>query len=86
MSSESEPIPIFTPGIEPTSGEAHSPPSSFFPNEGVWGVKEDSDAKKPEVGNLPENSEPMAEEERPKSDKRKKVVVVGLGMVGIAFM
>lgn len=41
----------------------------------------------PEANVLPEKVEEMEENgEIPKDTKRKRVVVVGLGMVGVAFM
>lgn len=87
--------PIHTPGLEPTSMQTHSPPDSP-PQNPTWGKKEAKDAKlpvgqlnDPEVNALPEKVEEAQKEETPDADgevKRKKVVVVGLGMVGIAFM
>ncbi|KAL1608587.1 hypothetical protein SLS60_003531 [Paraconiothyrium brasiliense] len=87
--------PIHTPGLEPTSMESHSPPASP-PHNPTWGEKEAKDAKLP-VGQLndPEvNTLPKKVEEAQKDNgtdahveaKRKRIVVVGLGMVGIAFM
>lgn len=41
----------------------------------------------PEANRLPDKvAEMSTKEELPSSPKRKRVVVVGLGMVGIAFM
>ena len=41
----------------------------------------------PEANKLPEKVDELEHhEEIPKDSKRRKVVVVGLGMVGIAFM
>lgn len=102
--SQSEPIPIETPGIEPTSGEAHSPPSSYFEKgnmskEGDEGSMWDVDGKMKgknyanggwtdeEANKLPEKVEQLdIKGELPKHEGRKRLVVVGLGMVGIAFM
>lgn len=91
MASDSDPIPILTPGVEPTSGGSHSPPSSFFSGEPVWGDKgkeywdgtrnETEDANK-----LAEKAEHSKDGGIPKSEGRKRVVVVGLGMVGVSFM
>ena len=87
--------PIHTPGLEPTSMQPHSPPDSP-PQNPTWGAKEAKDAKlpvgqlnDPEVNALPEKVEEAQKEENSETDsevKRKKIVVVGLGMVGIAFM
>lgn len=90
MSSEAEPQPIFTPGVEPTSGKSHSPASSL-PSKGVWEMKggniSNSDWNDAEANKLPEKVEEMKTNgELPKGEGRKRVVVVGLGMVGIAFM
>jgi nitrite reductase (NAD(P)H) len=89
-----EPEPIPTPGVEPTSLEAHSPPASP-PQNPTWGEKNGKDGKKaneewiePEVKEIPMHVE-QGREDGTRSDgeaKRKRVVVVGLGMVGIAFM
>jgi len=89
-----EPEPIPTLGIEPTSLEAHSPPPSP-PRNPTWGEKDGKDGKtaneewiEPEVKDIPDKVE-GGREDGARSDgevKRKKVVVVGLGMVGIAFM
>ncbi|KAF2472991.1 nitrite reductase [Lindgomyces ingoldianus] len=86
----SDPIPVLTPGIEPTSGESHSPPSSL-PSNPNWGAKaanmSNSEWNNTEANTLPEKVEEMAlKEELPKRTERKRIVVVGLGMVGIAFI
>jgi hypothetical protein len=79
-----------------TDGE-HSPPASP-PMNPTWGEKDVQDGKtlnekyiEPEAKDLPEkvqetSSESVKEETNGEEMKRKKVVVVGLGMVGIAFM
>ena len=90
--AESEPIP--TPGIEPTSLEAHSPPASP-PQNPTWGEKDGIDGKKaneewiePAVREIPDEvAQGSVNGVRLNGEaRRKKVVVVGLGMVGIAFM
>jgi nitrite reductase (NAD(P)H) len=90
MSSETVPEPVLTPGVEPTSGESHSPPASL-PNDGIWDMKgknvSNRDWNDAEANKLPEKVEEMdKKDELPKDTKRKRIVVVGLGMVGIAFM
>lgn len=86
MANETEPIAILTPGIEPTSGDSHSPPSSL-PTKGVWEVKDGQGMeKKGGVEVSSEKKEQPADYGFPKSKGRKKIVVVGLGMVGVAFM
>lgn len=86
-----EPIPILTPGIEPESMQSHSPPRDHHVH-GTWGSKDGSVSNKewndPEANRLPEKVAEMEKKGEIKQDghKRKKVVVVGLGMVGIAFM
>lgn len=87
--------PIHTPGFEPTSMQSHSPPDSP-PHNPTWGEKSAKDAKlpvgqlnDPEVSRLPEKLEEARKEEVTEINvgpKRKRIVVVGLGMVGIAFM
>lgn len=98
--SDQEPIPLLTPGIEPTSGESHSPPTSFFPDRSEDMSKMEDltkDLKGANVSNadwndaeanlLPEKVQELASNgELPKDTKRKRIVVVGLGMVGISFM
>jgi nitrite reductase (NAD(P)H) len=85
MASSTEPIPILTQGIEPTSGDTHSPVSSS-PNDGVWGTKtEKSGWDNAEAVKIPEKLAQAGNGDTPSSE-RKKVVVVGLGMVGVAFM
>lgn len=91
-----EPEPILTPGVEPSSMESHSPPSSP-PRNPTWGTKDMKDAKlsnqewnDPEVNRLPEKIQELDKEGAAEiangEPKRKRLVVVGLGMVGIAFM
>jgi nitrite reductase (NAD(P)H) len=89
-----EPEPIPTPGLEPTSMDTHSPPASP-PQNPTWGEKNGKDGKKanegwiePEAKGIPDKVEEGREDGK-RADgekKRKRVVVVGLGMVGIAFM
>jgi len=88
-----EPEPIPTPGLEPSSMQSHSPPASP-PQNPTWGAKNAQDAKLPvgqlhdaEVSQLPQKAEEARQEEGAEAkEQRKKIVVVGLGMVGIAFM
>ncbi|KAF9729165.1 hypothetical protein PMIN06_000071 [Paraphaeosphaeria minitans] len=87
--------PIHTPGFEPTSMQSHSPPDSP-PHNPTWGDTPAKDAKlpvgqsnDPEVNMLPEKIEESQKEEVADTTvepKRKRIVVVGLGMVGIAFI
>jgi nitrite reductase (NAD(P)H) len=75
--------------------ESHSPPASP-PQNPTWGEKEGKDGKQanedwiePEVKEIPKKLEDRQEEgvrEDSGETRRKKIVVVGLGMVGIAFM
>ncbi|KAF2245599.1 nitrite reductase [Trematosphaeria pertusa] len=90
--TEPEPEPIPTPGVEPTSMEPHSPPSSP-PRNPTWGSKDTKDAKLPSKWNdaagnqLPGKMEQMQLAGDMNGEaKRKRIVVVGLGMVGIAFI
>ena len=88
MATEAE--PVLTPGVEPTSMESHSPPASL-PNDGIWDSKgknvSNSDWNDAEANKLPEKVEELESKgELPKDTIRKRIVVVGLGMVGIAFM
>jgi nitrite reductase (NAD(P)H) len=88
--------PIHTPGLEPTSMQLQSPPGSP-PQNPTWGDKKEAKDPKlpvgqlndPEIKRLPGKMEEAEEEHVPDVNneaKRKRVVVVGLGMVGIAFM
>lgn len=87
--------PIHTPGFEPSSMQSHSPPDSP-PHNPTWGDKPAKDAKlpvgqlnDPEANKLPEKTDEANKEgvtEVEADPKRKRIVVVGLGMVGIAFM
>lgn len=89
-----EPAAIITQGLDPKSGTSHSEHSeSESPVHGTWGSKDgnisNAEWNDAEANKLPEK---VAELERkgeindtPES-ARKKVVVVGLGMVGISFM
>ena len=90
---ESDPIP--TPGLEPSSMTSHSPPASP-PQNPTWGAKDAAESKLHSadkgVNELPEKVEEMkrsgeeGEVKERTEGKRKRVVVVGLGMVGVAFM
>ena len=82
--------PILTQGIEPNSGESHSPPGERHV-QATWGSKDgnisNSEWNDAEANKLPEKVAEMEEKgELDENHPRKKVVVVGLGMVGIAFM
>lgn len=82
--------PILTQGIEPASGQPHSPPGEHHV-QATWGSKDgnisNSEWNDAEANQLPEK---VAEMERKGEiddrHPRKRIVVVGLGMVGIAFM
>ncbi|KAF2204071.1 hypothetical protein GQ43DRAFT_469398 [Delitschia confertaspora ATCC 74209] len=85
------PEPTLTIGVEPSSGQTHSPPQSpITPAKAMEGANiSNSDWNDAEANKLPETVEKMEEKgELPKESesKRKRVVVVGLGMVGIAFI
>jgi nitrite reductase (NAD(P)H) len=88
--SETEPVLIVTQGLDPTSGTSHS--ESDSPVHGTWGSKDgnisNSEWNDPEANKLPEKVEKLEKkgEVNDAPHARKKVVVVGLGMVGIAFM
>ena len=83
--------PILTHGIDPSSGESHSPPGERHVTA-TWGSKDgnvsNAEWNDAEANKLPEKVEELEEkgEINHENRKRKKVVVVGLGMVGIAFM
>jgi nitrite reductase (NAD(P)H) len=93
--AHSEPImaetaPIVTQGIEPSSGESHSPPGEHGVSA-TWGSKDgnisNSEWNDPEANKLPEKVAELEKKgEINDHGERKKIVVVGLGMVGIAFM
>jgi nitrite reductase (NAD(P)H) len=85
-----ETVPIITHGIEPTSGESHSPPGDRHVS-GTWGSKDgnisNAEWNDPEANKLPEKVAELEKKGEINSNgERKKIVVVGLGMVGIAFM
>ena len=90
--AETEPKPIVTQGLDPKSGSSHSETESS-PVHGTWGSKDgnvsNAEWNDAEANRLPEKVEELEMKgeipDRPKQE-RKKVVVVGLGMVGIAFM
>lgn len=89
--AETEPTPIVTHGLDPTSGTSHS--ESDSPVHGTWGSKDgnisNSEWNDPEANKLPEKVEQLEKKGEIKDappSQRKKIVVVGLGMVGIAFM
>jgi nitrite reductase (NAD(P)H) len=82
-----ETVPIVTQGIEPTSGESHSPPGVTA----TWGSKDGNISNREwndaEANKLPEKvAELEANGKLDGAHPRKRIVVVGLGMVGIAFM
>lgn len=85
-----ETVPIITQGIEPTSGESHSPPGDRHVSA-TWGSKDgnisNAEWNDPEANKLPEKVAELEKKGEINSNgERKKIVVVGLGMVGIAFM
>lgn len=85
-----EPAPILTQGIEPSSGESHSPPGEHSVSA-TWGSKDgnisNAEWNDAEANKLPEKVAELEEKgEISDTPARKRVVVVGLGMVGIAFM
>ncbi|KAF2193084.1 nitrite reductase [Zopfia rhizophila CBS 207.26] len=85
-----DPIPILTPGVEPTSGQPHSPPATP-PSDKTWATKSanlsNTEWNDAEANKLPEKVEQWTQNgELPEDTKRKRIVVVGLGMVGIAFI
>jgi nitrite reductase (NAD(P)H) len=85
-----ETVPIVTQGIEPSSGESHSPPGEHGVSA-TWGSKDgnisNAEWNDAEANKLPEKVAQLQEKgEIHDNHKRKKIVVVGLGMVGIAFM
>ena len=90
--AETEPTPIVTQGLDPKSGSSHSETESS-PVHGTWGSKDgnisNAEWNDAEANKLPEKVDELEKKgeipDRPKQ-ARKKVVVVGLGMVGIAFM
>jgi nitrite reductase (NAD(P)H) len=76
--------PALTLGIEPVSGQATSPP----PSPGLKGANvSNADWNDAEANALPRKVEELKEGSAlPENTQRKRIVVVGLGMVGIAFM
>lgn len=89
--AEIEPTPIVTHGFDPKSGTSHS--ESESPVHGTWGSKDgnisNSEWNDAEANKLPERVEELekkGEINDTPPQARKKIVVVGLGMVGIAFM
>jgi nitrite reductase (NAD(P)H) len=86
----SDPVPILTQGVEPSSGQEHSPASSP-PRNSTWGDKNAESAKRnahePDAPKIPGKvQDGTAQKEEQKEPERKRIVVVGLGMVGISFM
>jgi nitrite reductase (NAD(P)H) len=82
--------PIVTHGIEPSSGDSHSPPGEHGVTA-TWGSKDgnmsNAEWNDPEANKLPEKVVELEKKGEINGDhKQKKIVVVGLGMVGIAFM
>lgn len=90
MAAETD--PIVTHGIEPSSGESYSPHDDEQPGvQATWGSKDgnisNSEWNDAEANKLPEKVAEMEKKgEINDNGPRKRVVVVGLGMVGIAFM
>ena len=89
--AETEPAAIITQGLDPKSGTSHS--ESESPVHGTWGSKDgnisNSEWNDPEANKLPEKVDELEKKGQindTPQQSRKKVVVVGLGMVGIAFM
>lgn len=80
MASTIESLPILTEGIDPASGEAYSP--ILAPSDGVL----DQKSKQSGFKAAEKSSAFGGTHEQHSTPGRKKVVVVGLGMVGIAFM
>ena len=85
-----EAAPILTQGIEPSSGESHSPPGERSVTA-TWGSKDgnisNAEWNDAEANKLPEKVAELEKKgEISDTPARKRVVVVGLGMVGIAFM
>lgn len=84
--------PIVTQGIEPQSGESHSPSGPGLEHvQATWGSKDgnisNAEWNDPEANKLPEKVAELEKKGEINDDHpRKRVVVVGLGMVGIAFM
>jgi len=82
--------PIVTQGIEPSSGESHSPPGDRHVTA-TWGSKDgnisNAEWNDAEANKLPEKVADLEKKgEINDQHPRKKIVVVGLGMVGIAFI
>jgi nitrite reductase (NAD(P)H) len=86
--ADTEIEPIVTPGLEPTSGGTHSPPTQS-PAGGTKGLNtSNAEWNDIEANKLPEKVKELElnGELPPSDEKRKRVVIVGLGMVGISFM
>ncbi|EUC44625.1 hypothetical protein COCMIDRAFT_37533 [Bipolaris oryzae ATCC 44560] len=82
--------PIITQGIEPSSGESHSPPGDRHITA-TWGSKDGNISNRqwndPEANKLPEKVADLEKKGEINNDRpRKRIVVVGLGMVSIAFI
>jgi nitrite reductase (NAD(P)H) len=89
--ADTEPAAIITHGLDPKSGTSHS--ESESPVHGTWGSKDgnisNSEWNDPEANKLPEKVDELEKKGQindTPQQLRKKIVVVGLGMVGIAFM
>ncbi|KAH9880223.1 hypothetical protein IAQ61_000512 [Plenodomus lingam] len=83
-------LPLLTQGIEPVSGESYSPPGERHV-QATWGSKDgnisNTEWNDPEANRLPEKVAELEKKgELNNSHPRRRVVVVGLGMVGVAFM
>lgn len=83
-------LPLLTQGIEPVSGESYSPPGERHV-QATWGSKDgnisNTEWNDPEANRLPEKVAELEKKgELNNSHPRRRVVVVGLGMVGVAFI
>lgn len=77
-------------GIDPNSGESYSPPGERHV-QATWGSKDgnvsNAEWNDAEANKLPEKVAELRKKGQINDQHaRKRVVVVGLGMVGIAFM
>ncbi|KAF1926988.1 nitrite reductase [Didymella exigua CBS 183.55] len=92
--AETESAAIITQGLDPKSGTSHSEHSEpGSPVHGTWGSKDgnisNAEWNDPEANKLPETVADLEKKGKVNDTPqwaRKKVVVVGLGMVGIAFI
>lgn len=83
--------PILTHGVEPATGESHTPPGDRHITA-TWGSKDGNISNREwndaEANKLPEKVADLESKGMVNHDghSRKRIVVVGFGMVGIAFM